>query len=368
MNQQFTDEPVFCLPADTEKALTKERIKGCKNLGLILDKYIPYRVIDKDERSKKDSRSIWLKEIQQNIHGDPVLQENIYQRWQSMTNALHAQHFTAAVDWRMVVGLGGETVLETDLTLHHLYGTPYIPASAQKGLVRAFAEKEEKEFLSQQPGYFDKVFGTQERAGAVIFFDALPLPSTITFELDIMNPHYSKYYGEGKYPTNDQDPIPVMFLTVARTTFAFALAPRSAGDHQYVQQVKEWLQKALKNYGIGGKTSAGYGYFMDFKDATEDKERAVKEEKPVKEELPARNPELQKAEVAAGEIARIPDKDVASRINAYFQQWQKLQSSEARRVLADAIIKKVRDAGREKISSEKAWYKELEAFLKQAES
>jgi CRISPR-associated protein Cmr6 len=365
MNQQFTGENAFYLPAGTAKLLTEERIRDCKNLGLILDKYLPCSVF-KDEKSKKDGRSIWLKKIQEEIHtgthSDPLLHENIYQRWRSMTNALHAEHFTASVDWRMVVGLGGETVLETDLTLHHLYGIPYIPASALKGLVRAFVTKEKEGFISKQieddNEYLNTAFGSQKRAGAVIFFDAFPLPETIMYELDIMNPHYSKYYGEGRFPTNDQDPIPVTFLTVARTTFAFALAPRSSEDQQYVQQVKEWLQEALKHYGIGGKTSAGYGYFTDFKQAFEDREQ------PAKEEQPPQNPELQKAEAYAVEVAQMPDKDVASRINAYFQQWQKLRSSEARRVLAEAIIKKVREAGREKVSAEKAWYKELDAFLK----
>ncbi len=99
----------------------------------------------------------------------------------------------------------------------------------------------------------------------MIFFDAMPVNNKINFDLDIMNAHYPKYYGEKQPPTNNQDPNPVTFLTVADTTFLFALAPRdpNKSEHQEdVKQVKTWLQEALRDYGIGGKTSAGYGYFQ----------------------------------------------------------------------------------------------------------
>ncbi|MFN4220568.1 MAG: type III-B CRISPR module RAMP protein Cmr6, partial [bacterium] len=37
---------------------------------------------------------------------------------------------------RLIVGLGSGHVLETSIILHHLYGIPYIPASALKGVFR----------------------------------------------------------------------------------------------------------------------------------------------------------------------------------------------------------------------------------------
>ena len=41
------------------------------------------------------------------------------------------------IDWRLIVGLGNESVYDTSMTLHHVYGIPYIPASAVKGVVRS---------------------------------------------------------------------------------------------------------------------------------------------------------------------------------------------------------------------------------------
>ena len=41
---------------------------------------------------------------------------------------------TSQVDWRMVVGLGGNHVQETNMTLDHIHGIPYLPGSAFKGV------------------------------------------------------------------------------------------------------------------------------------------------------------------------------------------------------------------------------------------
>src|SRR6266702_1764661 len=195
----------YYLPNDTARLLTEERLKKCKNLGLLLDKYIPQPAIEKSE-----GKSIWLKTIESGSYIDTRLTESVYQRWLNITTAEGAQHFSAITDWRMVVGLGGETVLETDLTLHHLYGIPYIPGSALKGLTRAYAVTEEKDFYIPENKPVDervpstdtdndhpdikRIFGTQKDSGTVIFLDAMPQKGKAQLILDIMNPHYPDYY------------------------------------------------------------------------------------------------------------------------------------------------------------------------------
>jgi len=44
--------------------------------------------------------------------------------------------------WRLLVGWGSNPTLEAGMTLHHLYGFPYIPGSAVKGLLHHVAEME----------------------------------------------------------------------------------------------------------------------------------------------------------------------------------------------------------------------------------
>ncbi len=252
----------YNLPADTA-TLVNDHIARCKNLALILDKYPPQSVV-----ADTKNKGPWLQELVKGDHIDTALTQSAYNRWYTMMSAMNATLFNASLDWRMVIGLGGESVLETDITLHHLYGISFIPASALKGLTRAYVTGEVEGYKSDKIDNDNeevkRIFGSQEHAGTVIIFDAMPSNGITNFVLDIMNPHYPEYYAGNKPPTNDQNPVPVTFLTVTNTTFTFALAPRDASKEQHVkdmEQVKTWLQEALQKYGVGGKTSAGYGYF-----------------------------------------------------------------------------------------------------------
>ncbi len=252
----------YYLPASTTTILN-DYVGKCQNLALILDKYLPQHVIEETK-----NKGPWLQTLIKGVHVDTALAQSAYNRWYALMSAMNVMPFNASLDWRMVIGLGGESVLETDITLHHLYGIPYIPASALKGLTRAYVTGEiegyKSDSIDNDNEEVKRIFGSQEHAGTVIFFDAMPTDGKVTFVLDIMNPHYSEYYTGSKPPTNDQNPIPVTFLTVTDTTFTFALAPRNAAKEQHLkdmEQVKAWLQEALQKYGVGGKTSAGYGYF-----------------------------------------------------------------------------------------------------------
>jgi CRISPR-associated protein Cmr6 len=112
---------------------------------------------------------------------------------------------------------------------------------------------------------FLDIFGTQGRAGKVIFLDAVPTESP-TLEPDIINCHYQDYYSDKtgiKSPTPYQNPIPVYFLTLGRKSkFAFAVAGRNANEEteKLVEKAKDWLCQGLQELGIGAKTAAGYGY------------------------------------------------------------------------------------------------------------
>src|SRR5712692_8003944 len=257
----------YNLPADTA-ALLNDHIIKCKNLALILDKYPTQAVV-----AETKNKGPWLQNLIKGDHIDTTLTQSAYDRWLAMMSAMNTTRFEASLDWRMVIGLGGETVLETDITLHHLYGIPFIPGSALKGLTRAYVTGEIEGYQSDKIENDNKevkrIFGSQEQAGTVLFFDAMPLDGKVSFVLDIMNPHYPDYYSGTKPPTNDQSPNPITFLTVTNSTFTFALAPRNPNNTKHkedVETVKGGLQGALQKYGIGGKTSAGYGYLKVVKE------------------------------------------------------------------------------------------------------
>jgi CRISPR type III-B/RAMP module RAMP protein Cmr6 len=363
----------YTLPAETAR-LVASQVARCKNLGLILDKYAPQNVV-----ADSKNKGPWLQQLllEEKNHLDLALAHCAYERWSALMQARGATIFQAILDWRMVVGLGGESVLETDITLHHLYSMPFLPGSALKGLTRAYVTGEIEQYKSEKEadddGEIKRIFGSSERAGTVIFFDALPADGKAAFALDIMNPHYGEYYGGKKPPTNDQNPVPVTFLTVTDTTFTFALAarPGSPKDRSKcdVEQVMVWLLEALQHYGIGGKTSAGYGYLRALVSPQESlplSTTAHATARPVESSVPrllAGDPELQQAESARDQLASLKGGDFAGQVQHYYQQWQRQTSREARLLLARAIIENVHRVGRQKVSAEKAWYKDLVAFL-----
>ena len=168
----------------------------------------------------------------------------------------------ATVDWRLIVGLGSEHVQETNMTLHHIYGIPYIPGSAVKGVLRHWWLQGFKTTALKNENFL-ALFGSQDRRGEVQFLDAYP--DTVCFAKDIINPHYPNYYSGNAPPTDSQNPNPINFLTVEKTTFRFAFLSRKK---DLLDKIKVQFEDVLEMQGIGAKTAVGYGYFRDFEDQT----------------------------------------------------------------------------------------------------
>jgi CRISPR-associated protein Cmr6 len=320
--------PNRAMPIDTARIFERSG-RDCTNLGLLLDKYQPWQerngqwnLTSANSRGGQ-AKSQWLRDLQPSTRIDGEALEASHRRWEAMVKAQGGKPFSLETQWRMVVGLGGPSVLETAMTLHHICGFPIIPGSALKGLARARAllgvaeqldvpvlslkDFEEHEpdtpiaqlesFLVAQDGkerettwcilksnpliadspvsgapmnvlteFADKfrdIFGSVDRAGEVTFFDGVPgeVPS---LTVDIMNSHYPDYYDKqkNKPPASTQDPNPVYFLTVARETrFFFAVAPRTPKGEELAPLAATWLRSGLKTMGVGAKTVAGYGYF-----------------------------------------------------------------------------------------------------------
>ncbi|MCB9282940.1 MAG: type III-B CRISPR module RAMP protein Cmr6 [Lewinellaceae bacterium] len=233
-------------------------------------------------------------------------------------SGLEVEKKRLAIDNRLIAGLGGASVFETSMTLHHIYGIPYLPGSSIKGLVRSWIiincflpgqqSKEEgkrgkeAEKAAMKNVLFAYIFGTDTEGpekkahrGKVIFFDAYP-QSPPVIETDVMNVHYPKYYGgQGKPPADHDSPNPIHFLTISKCDanrqpleFSFALATREnpgitdgtlkngmealckkdgdwrkglSAESTILDVAHYWLHSALTSHGIGAKTAVGYGYF-----------------------------------------------------------------------------------------------------------
>ena len=192
---------------------------------------------------------------------------NRRQAWLAATEKLGLSHrFRASTEWRLAIGLASAGPLETGIRLHHLYGVPVLPGSGLKGLALAAA----RDWLEVHEREYGAVFGTRDAAGLVDVLDAAPIPrdGRNFLEVDVMNPHYPRWYrGEPSVPpSDDQSPVPVFFLTVPLgTEFEFALLCRRRTDEarHALGRAVEWLRVGLTEMGAGAKTAAGYGYFTE---------------------------------------------------------------------------------------------------------
>lgn len=181
-----------------------------------------------------------------------------YERWTATLKDAGATLRTAKTEGRIAIGLGDESVIDTAITLHHTYGVPYLPGSALKGLAAHYARNRlnESDWGAKTPAY-TTIFGQMEEAGYITFFDALYVPNSSSAPLapDVLTVHHRDYYGSGAQPPADWDsPNPVSFLT-ATGSYLLALA----GPSKWVSVTFEILSAALKELGIGAKTSSGYG-------------------------------------------------------------------------------------------------------------
>ncbi len=264
------------------------RLGSASHAGLLLSRYL-YIPVKDDQHS--DYRKELYKSVRRACHRSAKLYELAYGRWNDAiaanapdTASIGEGDFT--VQGRMVSGLSGENILETGLTLHHTYGVPIIPGSALKGLAAHYCHQvwgtKDKRFKYPEKDktcglYHRYIFGDtgekeeDEGAGHITFHDAWITPETLGTALvnDVITPHHPDYYmpdsKDNPLPPADYDePNPITFLSV-HGTFRIYLScdiPDNGGK-EWVDLTMRLLKDALKDWGIGGKTSSGYGRMGD---------------------------------------------------------------------------------------------------------
>jgi CRISPR-associated protein Cmr6 len=162
----------------------------------------------------------------------------------------------------VICGMGERTPGENGLTLHPVYGVPYLPGSSLKGIVRAWVLAQGWDSAWCEGGeYFDAMFGAggHEGGSAVVdFLDALPVPAERLLAVDVLTPHASSYYQGRSAPLGWDGPNPVKFLTAAMGV-RFRVVVEGQGE--WVTKATEWLCLALNERGVGAKSRAGYGRF-----------------------------------------------------------------------------------------------------------
>ena len=188
-----------------------------------------------------------------------------FERWQKALPELTAATELQTVG-RLIVGLGTENVLETGIRLHHTYGMPILPGSALKGLAAHYCDQVwgETEPRFKKDGEFHRLlFGTTDESGYIIFHDAWFVPDSDSqpLKLDVMTPHHPNWLDGSEPPTDFDSPVPVPFLSVSGK-FHVAVSwwgPVSDRSRNWTDLSLSLVTDALNNWGVGGKTTSGYG-------------------------------------------------------------------------------------------------------------
>ena len=231
---------------------------SARHAGLFLDKFLP----GEDERGKGELVSA-LKEIASvNLATSPY--RLAFSRWKSQwSDRDNVVCVSGMVKGRLATGLGAESVVENGLRLHFTYGTPLIPGSGLKGVLRKAMPSAHKDEGRKdgKKNYEWYLFGDEEHEGAVRIEDAwwVPPPTGVgtPLALDVLTPHHSAYMKKQGPPTDFDEPVPVHFLTVgAEQRFLFVIETPTAAWKEYMRGL---LKDTLWREGVGAKRSAGYG-------------------------------------------------------------------------------------------------------------
>lgn len=187
-------------------------------------------------------------------------------RHQELCNKTGATSISFSTTSPFVTGIGLEHPVENGFSWHHTLGTPYIPASSIKGMIRAWACQWERADADDMNRMFGPPMDHADHgmAGNLIVFDALPL-APVPLMAEILTPHDGGWrQGRSTAPSDWHDPVPIPFLAVAPgARFLFAIAPRPgcAADDD-VKTALGWLTDALDWTGAGAKTAIGFGRFQ----------------------------------------------------------------------------------------------------------
>ncbi|EPR26951.1 MULTISPECIES: type III-B CRISPR module RAMP protein Cmr6 [Geobacillus] len=375
-------------PKDTLEVVQKAN-KSIGHLAYHLHYFIEHRW--------NDRKKVW--EPSKQLKSAPILPE-----LKEVGEQLRAQREQAMVEWaqtggvkklkarlsgRIVHGLGAGHVRETSLTIHPVYGLPYIPASSLKGLVRhwfieAYCEGDEKRLGEHEDGC--AIFGIQDHKGQVQFYDIF-LIDGLRLEKDVLAVHMKEYYEGKNAATDNQKPVPVSFWTVMAAEADIYLTAHGFRDDEKTARLLEaaslYTKQALMEWGIGSKTSSGYGRFSEVDDVTEteflpmvQKERARLERRKIEQEMVERKrrEEEERARLAllspeerlVAEIERLTDSETDRQRSkdSLYQQVIEQQNKQAA-VALQAYWKRIGEWGKAVSKKQKQKMDKLQQLLEE---
>lgn len=238
--------------------------------------------------------------------------KNMLDYYKYMNLDMMSENFELEVekDGKLIIGLGHPNIAETSMTIHKVYGVPYIPGQVLKGIFKNYYIQEVMEENGLEKilkgidvenkdaaRLYNLLFGEkytknkdeeQSIRSNIYFFDAYPKEEYIIQE-DVMNVHHVKYYNQTEEkpiePSGEEKLNLIGFYVVKNTKFQVFFAVDRLGikrvlenyndkdnekdktNYDIEKEMKDIelsiikiAQKAYTDIGIGAKTGVGYGY------------------------------------------------------------------------------------------------------------
>ncbi len=354
------------------------------NPGLVLERYQP---VSRGSAEQAEPYSTFLKEVCD--LSPPGIYAEAYEEWKAAVLGMpgvRAREFETR--GRVIVGLGAESVRETGITLLHLYGAPVLPGSALKGLARRYLtrrgearsedELEEIATVMFGRGAGKPVLGKRRSqrengeeidaaAAYLTYFDAWYVPGSAPrdkpLRRDIITVHHPRYYrSQGKpsgedtlppVPWDLDDPNPVAFISARGRFLVAVLGPDAEG--QWAEQALMVLERALADWGIGAKTSSGYGRLVPVGDRM-----PLSPEKAAAQSLA----NTFVAEITALSVAEIPEQELKARLKDYAtNRLNEIQDEADKTRVRRAVFEKVREAGKLQPWKGEHWFNRLASLI-----
>ncbi|MBN1984607.1 MAG: type III-B CRISPR module RAMP protein Cmr6 [Chitinivibrionales bacterium] len=252
---------------------------------------------DRNEEPIYDSSIVEIKDIGSRVlPGAAIALKNVHARQEQLLKSRYSPQtpvfeFKATLASPFISGLGSGHPTETGMILDRNTGLPYIPASGIKGVLRLahaleIARENPAVVKQNKKGEWEvcneissiiKYFGSTETKNAVrgqlVFLDTFPAEIP-TLKVDIMNPHYGKYYRGEQPPLETESPVPIKFIVIQPNTqfiFRCFVSPlarpekKDGVDRDWTSEdaraVEGMFMRAFEVLGFGAKTAIGYGRF-----------------------------------------------------------------------------------------------------------
>ncbi|MCQ2103252.1 MAG: type III-B CRISPR module RAMP protein Cmr6 [Fibrobacter sp.] len=244
------------------KEVAFEQSQGADNLGLSFEKFLG-QIEEHGEHILKDKNLEKITGFR--FNKSPYLKECYSYAFKQWKSALERQEnalcFSVVALSKVILGSGNASSIEVGLNLNKPWGVPYISGSSIKGAIASYLRRTGT--MSEESADYVNIFGgaynNEKYSGSVVFNDAwLYFDTDSWFVKDIINPHYQKYYNGDGMPNGMDSPVPVKTLALDSGLSFFV---SMQGPRELLEYLKNVMEKAFEEVGIGAKTAVGYGRF-----------------------------------------------------------------------------------------------------------